>query len=127
MSKPAIQTILNVSEAKVGLIENRGKTYRVVGFNEDGTCPTDICNAMCCKVCNLKGVVETELSENMGCEYLDREDCKCKLHKLTNSAHCKPVSCLVWPTSQGSIDKANEIAERLGFDGRCQLRMEEVV
>lgn len=126
MSEPAIQTVLDISNAKPGPIKNRGKWYRAVGYNDDGTCPTDICNAMCCRVCNLKGEVVKEITPTCGCEFLDRDDNKCKLHKLTDSMHCKPVSCVVWPTSQLSIDKANSIAERLGFEGRCQLRMEEI-
>ena len=114
---PAIQTMLNISEAKVGLIENRGKTYRVEGY-VDGKCPTDICNAVCCRTASLQGRVGEG-----PCEFL-QEDNLCRLHVM--SPHCKPVSCLVWPTSPISIEQTNKIAERLGLEGRCQLRMVEV-
>ena len=114
--KPAIQAMLNISEASVGVIENRGKRYRVEGY-VDGKCPTDDCNAVCCRISNLQGRVGEG-----PCQFL--EDNLCGLHAM--SPHCKPVSCLVWPTSQQSIDKANEIAERLGLQGRCQLRMVEI-
>lgn len=119
MGRPAIETLLNVSEAKPGLIRNRGKTYKVEGYNEDGSCPTDICNAICCRISNFQGRV------GQGpCEHLECDTCLCKFHKI--SAHLKPVSCLVWPTNQDSIDVANQTAERLGLEGRCQLRMVEV-
>ena len=101
----------------IDVIENRGKRYRVEGY-VDGKCPTDICGAVCCKVCNLQGRVGEG-----PCEFLDSDDL-CRLHKM--NVHCKPVSCLVWPTSQESIDGANKLAERLGFAGRCQLRMVEI-
>ena len=116
-TKPAIQAMLNISEASVGVIENRGKRYRVEGY-VDGHCPTDVCNAVCCRVASLQGRVGEG-----PCDFLDTDNL-CQLHKM--SSHCKPVSCLVWPTSQASIDGANELAERLGLEGRCQLRMVEI-
>ena len=117
-TKPAIQAMLNISEASVDIIENRGKKLRVEGY-VDGKCPTDICNSVCCRIGSLQGRV------GQGpCEFLQEGDGLCRLHAM--SRHCKPVSCLVWPTSQQSIDGVNELAERLGLEGRCQLRMVEI-
>lgn len=113
MAEPAIQTILNVSEAKAGLMWNRGKYYAL-----EGECDTDRCGAVCCKTASLQGRVGEG-----PCRFL-QGDLRCELHAI--SRHVKPISCLVWPTSQASIDVMNEQAERLGLEGRCHLKMVEV-
>lgn len=115
--KPTISTLLNIGECTYDYIDNRGKRYVVEGYNEDGTCPTDVCNAICCRLSSLDGKVGAG-----PCEFLTDSNL-CSLHE--RSIHCKPVSCLVWPTSPKSIEKMNEIAEREGFKERCQLRMVE--
>lgn len=117
MIEPQISTVLDVGRCTFDTIENRGKRYRVEGY-VDGRCPTDVCNAVCCRIASLRGRVGEG-----PCQFLDGDN-QCGLHAM--SIHCKPVSCLVWPTSPMSIEKTNETAARLGFEGRCQLTMVEV-
>lgn len=118
--RPTTFTTLNISEAKIGNVIRHGIEYRVEGYTEDGFCPVDVCNAVCCRVATLKGVVGKG-----PCEFLNLGNNLCKLHELGGS-HCKPVSCLVWPTSPESIEKTNDLAERFGMPWRCQLKMVEV-
>ena len=115
---PQISTLLDIGRCTFETIENRGKSYRIEGY-VDGHCPTEVCNAVCCRTASLQGRVGEG-----PCSFLE-DDNLCGLHKM--SAHCKPVSCLLWPTSPESIEKANELAERLGFTERCQLTMVEVI
>ena len=88
-----------------------GQRYRV-----DGECDTSRCGAVCCKVMNWRGRVGNP------CEYL-QDDLRCAFHAA--DVHCKPISCLLWPTKPIDIEATNKIAERLGFSERCHLRVVE--
>ena len=93
-----------------------GETYRVEGL-VDGRCPTEICNAICCRTADI---YEGKIGSGP-CHLLNEETLGCKAHE--KGAACKPIACLVWPVRQGDIDSTNEKAERLGFKERCQLRL----
>ena len=51
-----ISTLLDIGRCTFDYIENRGKRYRIEGYI-DGFCPTDECNAVCCRVDTLQGRV----------------------------------------------------------------------
>lgn len=96
-----------------------GEKYRVEGLVE-GKCPTEICNAVCCRTADLlKGAIGSG-----PCQFLNEKTLGCKLHEKGRA--CKPIACLVWPVRQGDIDSTNEKAERLGFKERCQLKLVKV-
>lgn len=95
-----------------------GRRLRVEGYR-DGRCPTEICGAVCCRVMDQWGRAGT------CCEALDRESLSCRPHARGGPA-CKPLSCWLWPLGPADIDKVNELAQRFGHAGRCQLRIVEV-
>lgn len=88
-----------------------------VPFKIEGECDVSRCGAVCCRIMNWTGKVGNT------CEYLDK-DLLCSFHR--RDIHCKPISCLLWPTKPIDIDKTNEIAERLGYDFRCHLKVVKV-
>lgn len=104
-----------------------GSRWKVEGYVVDKDhnnrpylrCPTEICQAVCCRVANLRGRVGEG-----ACEFLGN-DHKCNLHRM--GLGCKPISCVLWPTKTQDVETANSLAERLGLPGRCQLRVVEIV
>lgn len=104
-----IKVEIDLSDCSWGNIDNDGVKYRV-----EGECDTSICKAMCCQVMNWTGKVGEK------CEFLG-DDLKCMFHK--QDIHCKPVSCLIWPTKPIDIEKTNEFAERYGMQERCLLKV----
>lgn len=92
--------------------EHDGKNYRV-----EGECDTSKCKAVCCQIMNWRGRMRER------CEFL-QDDYKCAFHAA--DIHCKPISCLLWPTKQLDIDTVNAKAKELGFEERCLLKVVEV-
>ena len=95
-----------------------GRKMRVEGY-VNGKCPTDVCHAVCCRISDI---YEGGVGEGP-CRYLG-EDELCILHKM--DAAFKPVACMVWPKNEVDVAKTNELAERFGLEGRCQLKLVEV-
>lgn len=90
-----------------------GKQYVV-----EGSCDTSRCNAVCCRVANWRGRIGRG-----PCEFL-MDDNKCHFHAEGGPA-CKPVACWYWPLRQVDVDGVNAVAERLGLEHRCHLRVVE--
>ena len=103
---------ITLQDCSWGEFERDGKTYKV-----EGECDTSRCKAVCCQIMNWRGRVGER------CQYL-QADLKCEFHAA--DVHCKPVSCLIWPTKPVDIEKTNEIAARLGFKERCHLKVVEI-
>lgn len=84
----------------------------VLGYveNEDGSkrCPTEICNAVCCRTSSY------EWGAPIPCPKLLNNEC-------TVHGTDKPKGCAEYPLRQGDVDHINKLAEEQGFTERCQL------
>lgn len=77
----------------------------------DGRCPTEICNAVCCRATHyIPGLPGP-------CSHLVNN--QCELHGTPD----KPKGCTQYPRNQADIDMINKQAEEAGFTERCQLRI----
>lgn len=96
-----------------------GRRYRVEGYVQDSNgewrCPTEKCGALCCQVIPLIGPLSAA-----PCQFLNQDTLKCSLHERGGRAS-KPVSCLVWPRTQGDVDMIN--ARFADGERRCYLKV----
>jgi hypothetical protein len=92
-----------------------GVRFRLLGYvMKDGvpSCPTEKCDAFCCKT----GALFSDMKPP--CEYLD--GLQCSFHKR-GGISAKPYGCVIYPTNQADIDHMNRNADG---DFRCHLRFE---
>jgi len=82
-----------------------------VGEGDDKRCPTEICNAACCRASSAYP------GKPGPCEHLDLDVNLCMLHGTPQ----KPGGCVQYPRHQADIDVVNRQAEKAGLAERCQL------
>ena len=95
-----------------------GSKYRVLGYVwEDGQwrCPTDKCNAFCCRT----GALLPHWTPP--CAFLT-EGNRCWF-QMKGGVGAKPFGCVTYPRSQSDVDHMNRNADG---DFRCYLSVEEI-